>query len=86
MTWSEAHITTDPDAKAYMAAKALYADWQLPEQNHNRSLLWIRFIAVAFQFKEENFWRRGPPPLPPPSLTYFASPWIRPWADMAKTS
>ena len=27
-----------------------------------------------------------PPPHPPGPMTYFASPWIRPWADMAKTS
>ena len=27
----------------------------------SRSLLWIRFVAVAFQ-SEKVFWRRGPPP------------------------
>ena len=43
-------------------------------------LPWIQFVAVAFRSEEEVFWRRGPP------LTYFASPWVRPWADMAKTS
>ena len=29
-----------------------------------RSLLWIQFVAVAFQSEEEVFWRRGPPPPP----------------------
>ena len=34
--WPEVkHITTDMDTKAYLAAKALYADWKLPEENHN---------------------------------------------------
>ena len=30
----------------------------------SRSLIWIRFVAVAFR-SEEVFWRRGPPPPPP---------------------
>ena len=58
-------------------------EWNQKQQHFithaSRSLLWIWFVAVAFQ-SEEVFWRRGPP------VTYFASPWIRPWANMAKTS
>ena len=35
-------------------------------------------FAVAFRSEEEVFLRRDPP-----LVTYFASPWISPWADMA---
>ena len=63
--------------------KNLTKEWNEKHQHFithaSRSSLWIQFVAVAFRSKEENFWR-GPP------VTYFASPWTRPWADMAKTS
>ena len=42
-----------------------------------RSLLCIRFVAVAFRSEEEVLWRRGPP------WPILAPPWIRPWADLA---
>ena len=42
------------------------------------SLLLIWFVAVAFRSEEEVFLKKGTP------VTYFASPWIRPWANMAK--
>ena len=45
----------------------------------SRSLLWIQFVAVAFQSDEDVFLKKRTP-----LLTYFASPWIRPWAYMAK--
>ena len=48
----------------------------------SRSLLWIRFVAVAFRSEEEVIWRKEPPPPPPPTpptpVTYFASHWICP--------
>ena len=63
--------------------KNLTKEWNEKHQHFithaSRSLLWIQFVAVAFQSEEENFWR-GPP------VTYVASPWICPWADMANTS
>ena len=43
--------------------------------------IWNQFVAVAF-WSEEVFSKK----VTPPPLTYLASPWIRPWADMAKTS
>ena len=53
--------------------KNLTTEWNQQQQyfitHASRSLLWIRFVAVAFQ-SEEVFWRRGPPP----AMTYFASP------------
>ena len=64
--------------------KNLTTEWNQKQQHFithaSRSLLWIRFVAVAFRSEEEVFWRRGP------LVTYFASPWIRLWANMAKTS
>ena len=45
-----------------------------------RSLLCIRFVTVAFQSEEAVLWRRNP------SLTYFAQPWIHPWAGFAEKS
>ena len=59
--------------------KKLTKEWN-EKQHHfithaSRSLLWIQFGAVAFRSEEE-----GDP------VTYFASPWIHPLADMAKTS
>ena len=54
----------------------------------SRSLVWIRFVAVAFQSEEFFFKKETPhPPPPPPTLTpvtYFASPWIRHWVDRAQ--
>ena len=67
--------------------KNLTTEWNQKQQRFithaSRSLLWIRFVAVAFRSKEEVFWRRGPPP---PRVSYFVSPWFRPWANMAKIS
>ena len=41
-------------------------EWNEKQQHFitqaSRSLVWIRFVAVAFR-SEEVFWRRGPPPL-----------------------
>ena len=34
---------------------------------------------------KKKLFEEGDPP-PPPPVSYFASPWIRPWANMAKTS
>ena len=66
--------------------KKLTTEWNQEQQHFithaSRSLLWIWFVAVAFRSEEEVLWRRGPPP----PVTYFASPWICPWANMAKTS
>ena len=68
--------------------KNLTTEWYQKQQHFithaSRSLLWIRFVAVAFRSEEEVFWRKDP--TPPPPVTYFASPWICPWANMAKTS
>ena len=40
-------------------------EWKQKQQHFithaSRSLLWIRFVAIAFQSEEEFFWRRGPP-------------------------
>ena len=64
--------------------KNLTTEWNQKQRHFithaSRLLLWIRFVAVAFRSEEEVLWRRGPP------MTYFASPSIRPWANMAKTS
>ena len=64
--------------------KNLTTEWNQKQRHFithaSRLLLWIRFVAVAFRSEEKAFWRRGPP------MTYFASPLIRPWANMAKTS
>ena len=50
--------------------KNLTTEWNQKQQHSithaSRSLLWIRFVAVAFQSEEEVFLRRGPP------VTYFA--------------
>ena len=65
--------------------KNLTTEWNQKQQHFithaSRSLLWIRFVAVSFR-SEEVFWRRGTPP----PVTHFASPWICPSANMAKTS
>ena len=49
--------------------KNLTTEWNQKQQHFithaSRSLLWIRFVAVAFRSEEEVFWRRGPPPPPP---------------------
>ena len=41
-------------------------EWNQKQQHFithaSRSLLWIRFVAVAFRSEEEVFWRRPPPP------------------------
>ena len=46
--------------------KNLTIEWNHKQQHFithaSRSLLWIRFVAVAFRSEEEVFWRRGPPP------------------------
>ena len=46
--------------------KNLTTEWNQKQQHFithdSRSLLWIRFVAVAFRSEEEVFWRRGPPP------------------------
>ena len=51
--------------------KNLTTEWNQKQQHFithaSRSLLWIRFVAVAFRSEEEVFLRRGPPPL----VTYF---------------
>ena len=66
--------------------KNLTTEWNQKQQHFithaSRSLLWIRFVAVAFRSEEEVFWRRGPPPPWWPILPH----WICPWANMAKTS
>ena len=45
--------------------KNLTTEWNEKQQHFithaSRSLLWIRFVAVAFRSEEEVFWRRGPP-------------------------
>ena len=47
--------------------KNLTTEWNQKQQHFithaSRSLLWIRFVAVAF-WSEEVFWIRGPPPPP----------------------
>ena len=54
--------------------KNLTTEWNQKQQHFithaSRSLLWIRFVAVAFRSEEQVFWR-GPPP--PSLVTYFAS-------------
>ena len=46
--------------------KNLTTEWNQKQQHFlthaSRSLLWIRFVAVAFRSEEETFWRRGTPP------------------------
>ena len=46
--------------------KNLTTEWNQKQQHFithaSRSLLWIRFVAVAFGSEEEVLWRRGPPP------------------------
>ena len=46
--------------------KNLTTEWNQKQQHFithaSRSLLWIRFVAVAFRSEKEVFWRRGPPP------------------------
>ena len=46
-------------------AKKLTTEWNQKQQHFithaSRSLLWIRFVAVAFRSEEEVFLRRGPP-------------------------
>ena len=55
--------------------KNFTTEWNQKQQHFithaSRSLLWIRFVAVAFQFEEEVFLRRGPPPPPPPVRDLF---------------
>ena len=59
--------------------KNLTTEWNQKQQHFithaSRSLLWIRFVAVAFRSEEKVFWRRTSPP---PLVTYFASHWIHP--------
>ena len=47
--------------------KNLTTEWNQKQQHFithaSRSLLWIRFVAVAFRSEEKVFWRRGPPPV-----------------------
>ena len=47
--------------------KNLTTEWNQKQQHFithaSRSLLWIRFVAVAFRSEEKVFWRRAPPPL-----------------------
>ena len=66
--------------------KNLTTEWNQKQQHFityaSRSLLWIRFVAVAISGLKKFFEEGDPPPL----VTYFASPSIRPWANMAKTS
>ena len=51
----------------------------MPHPLHaSRSLLCIRFVAVAFWSEEEVSWRRGPP------WPIFAPPWICSLADLAE--
>ena len=56
------------------------SEWKQKEQhffpNASRSLLSIRFVAVAF--RSEVHWRSPPP------MTYLAPPWIRPFANVAE--
>ena len=58
--------------------KNLTTEWNQKQQHFithaSRSLLWIRFVAVAFRSEEECFWRRGPPPILP-----------RPWSALGKS-
>ena len=58
--------------------KNLTTEWNQKQQHFithaSRSLLWIRFIAVAFRSEEEVFWRRGPPPPPPPPWPILPRP------------
>ena len=46
----------------------------------SRSLLCIRFVAVAFRSEEKVLWRRAP------HWPIMALSWIRPWADLAQKS
>ena len=60
-------------------------DFGMEPKNNNTSshmfldqLLFIWFVAVAFQSEEEVSWKRGP------LWPILAPPWIRHWADMAE--
>ena len=68
--------------------KNLTTEWNQKQQHFithaSRSLLWIRFVCCSLQVWRRSFFEEGDPP--PPPLTYFASPWFRPWANMAKIS
>ena len=48
--------------------KNLTTEWNQKQQHFithaSRSLLWTRFVAVAFRSEEEVFWRRDPTPPP----------------------
>ena len=67
--------------------KKLTSEWNKKWQHFiphaSRSLLYIWFVAVAFQSEEALSWRSPPPP--PPRSPILALPWIRPWVDLAKT-
>ena len=54
--------------------------WQHFFPNASRSLLCIRFVAIAFQSEEKVLLRRGPP------WPILALPWIRHWADLAENN
>ena len=62
--------------------KNLTTEWNEKQQHFithaSWSLLWIQFVAVAFRSEEEVFFKKGTP------VIYFASPWIRLCADIAK--
>ena len=59
--------------KLYYSVKNLTSEWNQKQQHFishaSRSLLCIRFVAVAFQSEGEVFWRRGPSLYLP--VTYF---------------
>ena len=61
--------------------KNFTTEWNEKQQHFithaSRSLLWIQFVCWSLPVWRRSFLKKG---------TYFASPWIRPWADMAKTS
>ena len=64
------------------SVKNLTSEWNQKQQHFfPHAFTWflcIRFVPVATRSEEEVCWRRGP------SATYFAPPWIHPWADLAE--
>ena len=80
----EAHVGHCRSPEYNERVKNLTSEWNQKQQSFiphaSRSLLCIRFVAVAFWAKKTIFLRWGPP------WPIFALLWIRPWADMAETS
>ena len=80
----EAHVGHCRSPEYNERIQNLTSEWNPKQQSFiphaTRSLLCIRFVAVAFWAKKQFFLRWGP------LWPIFALPWIRPWADMAETS